>query len=134
MVAGVIEPIPKPKKKQKRRNKPIPDGMTRAQMKGETDEAHAARVIKELTRGYRGAKSIAWQKVRDQYLAEHEIENGWYECDKSHGFGCGKWTQAPEVDHIIKRSVAPHLVLDPSNLQVLCHDCHARKDNGMKFK
>lgn len=33
------------------------------------------------------------------------------------------------VDHIKPRSKAPHLALDPSNLQVLCEDCNLGKGN-----
>lgn len=107
---------------------------TRAQLRGETSEQHAARVIRETKLGYRGTKKRAWIKVRDNFLAEHVEHGGWYQCMTENGYGCGKLTQAPEVDHIIKRSVAPHLVLVKSNFQILCHDCHQRKDSGLKYK
>lgn len=67
-----------------------------------------------------------WQRVRKRYLGKHEMENGWYEC-----VHCGKWTQEPEVDHILKRSVRPDLKYEESNFQILCHLCHLRKDFGM---
>lgn len=33
------------------------------------------------------------------------------------------------VDHIKPRKLFPHLALDPSNLQVLCHECNHGKGN-----
>ncbi len=68
-----------------------------------------------------------WLNFRKKYLAKQVKENGWYECAK-----CGRWLLYPEVDHIVKRSVAPDRVLDESNLQVLCHSCHVAKDGGMR--
>lgn len=107
--------------------------MTRHQLKGETEAQHEARVAKEIDRGYRIGtyKSYRWKRVRDKFLKEHKLDEpgDWWICTH-----CQRWTDAPEVDHIIKRSVRPDLVLQPTNLQILCHNCHAVKDNGMKFK
>jgi len=72
-----------------------------------------------------------WKKTREAYLKTVEIENGWYRCSTENNHGCGRWVQYPEVDHIIKRSVRPDLKYDPTNLQVLCHECHVQKDGGM---
>jgi 5-methylcytosine-specific restriction endonuclease McrA len=102
--------------------------LTKHQLKGETEEQHQARVAKLEALGYRGTKQIQYRIIRDKFKAKHVKYGGWYECNH-----CHKWTQAPEVDHIIKRSIAPDRVLDPTNLQILCWKCHQIKDNGMKF-
>lgn len=73
-------------------------------------------------------KRSKWSRVRRHYLAKHVMANGWYVCA-----ACGRWTQEPEVDHIIKRSVRPDLIYNEDNFQILDHDCHVRKDFGMKF-
>ncbi|MET3348994.1 UNVERIFIED_ORG: 5-methylcytosine-specific restriction endonuclease McrA [Arthrobacter sp. UYEF1] len=107
---------------------------TKHQLAGETPREHRARVIKEKRLGYRGIKAIQWKRVRDDYLKTQINDEGWYICSTQNGYGCGRWIQEPEVDHIIKRSVRPDLVLEPTNFQILCHPCHQIKDNGMKFK
>lgn len=43
---------------------------------------------------------------------------------------CRTTTGELHVDHIIPRSKAPHLSLDPSNLQVLCKSCNLGKSNN----
>jgi 5-methylcytosine-specific restriction endonuclease McrA len=80
----------------------------------------------KFTAHERGRK---WQRVRAAFLAKHIKDGGWYECAK-----CGVWLKYPEVDHIIKRSVAPHLVFDQTNFQILCHHCHLIKDSGQNIK
>lgn len=40
----------------------------------------------------------------------------------------------PPVDHVIPVEVQPDLRLEPSNLQVLCLSCHARKTRSDKRK
>lgn len=107
-----IDPIPKPQRKR-------------------TPEQAAHRALL----GKSGSKQKQWRKLRDSYLKEHMSEYGeWWRCDTTHGFGCGRLTSSPEVDHIIKRSVDPKRLLDKTNLQILCHECHLKKDFGMKFK
>ncbi len=39
----------------------------------------------------------------------------------------GRVAEADEVDHIVPVKLAPHLRLDPSNLQSLCKPHHSRK-------
>ncbi len=114
-MATNLGPIPKP---------------TKHQLKGETPAEHYQRVKHLKSLGYRGHKKVAYKKIRDAFLADHKSDEGeWWTCNI-----CGCTTMAPEVDHIIKRSVAPHLVLEPANLQILCHTCHQVKDNGMVVK
>jgi 5-methylcytosine-specific restriction endonuclease McrA len=54
-----------------------------------------------------------------QNLARHGHENF---CVR-----CGKVRRFVEVDHIIPRRIAPELVFEPSNLQVLCRRHHREK-------
>ena len=69
-----------------------------------------------------------WQKLRAQTKAR------W----KRAGLPCGicqdpiDWNARPIVDHIISRRQAPHREMDPSNLQVVCHQCNSRKAKGVK--
>lgn len=75
----------------------------------------------------RGKVAQHWSKVRLQYLDTRRPDHtGYYICDD-----CHKYTDSPDVDHRIKRSVAPHLRYEFSNLQLLCRPCHQRKDNGI---
>lgn len=62
-----------------------------------------------------------WLKFRKQFLRGKRNFEGYYICALG-----GEWTQYPEVDHIIKRSIAPGRVLDETNLRVLCHNCHLK--------
>jgi len=66
-----------------------------------------------------GSKSQRWIKFRKEFLKDKKNFEGYYTCEK-----CGRWVEYIEVDHIIKRSVAPHLVFDMSNLRALCSPCH----------
>lgn len=75
-----------------------------------------------------------WSALKKEFKAKHVQENGWYICDTSQGYGCGRWFQYIEVDHVIKRSVRPDLKYEEGNLQLLCHDCHMKKDGGMNIK
>jgi 5-methylcytosine-specific restriction endonuclease McrA len=36
-----------------------------------------------------------------------------------------------QVDHIVPRTKAPHLALEPSNLRTLCRVCHTRAPTSM---
>ena len=60
-----------------------------------------------------------WLKYRKNFLKDKRNHEGYYVCEK-----CERWVEYIEVDHIIKRSIAPDRVLDPTNLRLLCHDCH----------
>lgn len=65
-------------------------------------------------------RSRGWRRARGAVLAR----------DGARCRCCGKTaatTERIDVDHIIPRSVAPHLSLYLSNLQVLCVDCHEAK-------
>jgi hypothetical protein len=67
-------------------------------------------------------ESREWRQVR--YLAI-KANNGLCEL-------CGRGKHdgvVLHVDHIEPRSKAPHLELDPDNLQVLCEDCNLGKGN-----
>ncbi len=68
-----------------------------------------------------------WNSVRKEYLSKRLPDHtGYWICDD-----CNRYTDSPDVDHRIKRSVAPHLRYEFSNLQLLCRPCHQRKDNGI---
>ena len=57
-----------------------------------------------------------WRQLRAQHLAAHP----WCAmCLKA-----GQHVPAADVDHILPIAVAPHLRLDPSNLQSLCQHHH----------
>lgn len=60
-----------------------------------------------------------WLKYRAKFLKGKRNHEGYYVCELK-----GEWVKNIEVDHIEKRSVAPHRVLDHTNLRLLCHDCH----------
>lgn len=62
-----------------------------------------------------------WLSFRRRYLKGKKNHEGYYVCEIG-----GEWTKYPEVDHIIKRSLAPHRVLDETNLRVLCSMCHLK--------
>lgn len=65
------------------------------------------------------SKSQKWIKFRKKFLEGKKNFEGYYTCEI-----CGRWKEYIEVDHIIKRSVAPDKVFDETNLRLLCHDCH----------
>ena len=73
------------------------------------------------------SKLQKWLKFRKGFLKDKKNFQGYYICSL-----CGKWVENIEVDHIIKRSIAPDRVFDETNLQLLCNICHRTKDNGMK--
>ncbi|MCA1404658.1 HNH endonuclease [Ensifer sp. IC3342] len=56
-----------------------------------------------------------WHRLSKRFLMVHPL------CMVR---GCGK--QAKHVDHIVTVRAAPHLRLDWSNLQALCHQHHSR--------
>lgn len=65
-------------------------------------------------------KSPVWRKARYNALATHGNR-----CQL-----CGNGPQTGtvvHVDHIKPRSLYPESCLDPSNLQILCEDCHSAK-------
>jgi 5-methylcytosine-specific restriction enzyme A len=61
----------------------------------------------------------AWAKLRTRWLKQHPL---CAECERN-----GRLTPATEVDHIIPIRKAPERRLDDTNLQSLCHPCHAAK-------
>lgn len=68
-------------------------------------------------------ESLEWRQVRYQAI---KANNG--KCEL-----CGRGKHdgvVLHVDHIEPRSKAPHLELDPRNLQVLCEDCNIGKGNA----
>lgn len=58
------------------------------------------------------------KKFRDSKL-NHE---GYLVCEL-----CGSWFGS-DADHKIKKSVDPSKRYDPANKQILCRDCHMKKD------
>ena len=45
--------------------------------------------------------------------------------------------RADELDHIVRRADAPELLMDESNVQPLCRECHEKKtadENKSKYK
>lgn len=60
-----------------------------------------------------------WLKFRKSFLKGKRNFEGYYTCSL-----CNKWVEYIEVDHIQKRSVAPHRVMDETNLRLLCGNCH----------
>lgn len=65
------------------------------------------------------SKLQKWLKFRKAFLKGKKNFEGYYICSL-----CGRWVENIEVDHIIKRSVAPDKVFDESNLRLLCSSCH----------
>lgn len=82
----------------------------------------------------RTSKNELYEKWRDLVARPY--------LDKRYGRHCKKCGKMPpknmttgeygyhDVDHIIKRSVAPGRVRDVKNVQYLCRDCHRKKDCG----
>tara|TARA_S200002703_G_scaffold156919_2_gene163568 strand:- start:276 stop:1130 length:855 start_codon:yes stop_codon:yes gene_type:complete len=73
--------------------------------------------------------SDAFYKSREWlYLRSHVLDRYGSECMQ-----CGRSKKIHNVvihvDHIIPRSIAPHLHLDRDNLQILCGDCNVGKSN-----
>lgn len=66
-----------------------------------------------------GKKSKAWVKFRADFIKDKKNFEGYYVCEM-----CERWVEYIEVDHIVKRSIDPSRVFDPTNLRLLCHDCH----------
>lgn len=75
------------------------------------------------------SKSQKWSKFRAKFLKDKRTHEGYYVCES-----CNRWVYAITVDHKKKRSTHPELVFEPDNLQLLCIDCHDRKDSGLKYK
>lgn len=86
--------------------------------------------FKQPKLGKANRKNSAYLKQKAAYLAARELWGGWWQC-----MGCPKQTQAPEVDHIKRTGMGGNMtrLLDEANWQILCHDCHVKKDGGMKY-
>ena len=67
-------------------------------------------------------KSQAWKNTREKYAREHH-----YLCEKC--LANGIYTPGTIVHHITELTPhnieVPEITLDPSNLMLLCRDCHA---------
>jgi len=63
--------------------------------------------------------SRKWQRLRLYYLARNPL---CADCNER-----GRSEPATEVHHVIKRSIAPQLAMDPMNLQGLCKACHSSR-------
>ena len=70
-------------------------------------------------------RSPEWRAVRSLVLKRFGAQ-----CMKCDTFG--SVDNPIQVDHIIPRSLAPGLVLDPKNLQPLCKRCNKAKGQGKR--
>jgi 5-methylcytosine-specific restriction endonuclease McrA len=64
-------------------------------------------------------KQNQWLTFRKKYLKGKMNHEGYYICE-----ACGAWTKEPELHHIKTRGSSPHLILEESNLILLCFSCH----------
>lgn len=73
--------------------------------------------------------SPEYRTRRAAFLARTEMHGGWWICE------CGRWTQEPELDHIIKTGMGgnPDRLLDEKNWALLCRNCHDKKDGGFRY-
>jgi len=69
-----------------------------------------------------GKRTREWLAFRRQYLSGRRNHEGYYVCP-----GCDRWVDAVELDHIVKRSLAPERRLDEGNVRMLCSSCHRRR-------
>jgi hypothetical protein len=80
-----------------------------------------------------GARVVAPESV--DFLETYEWRRARLAALKLHGAKCQCCGATPadgakmNVDHIKPRKIFPHLALDPTNLQVLCHECNHGKGN-----
>ncbi len=65
------------------------------------------------------ARDRLYNAVRERFMAGKRCELGWEGCKG----------EAHQCDHIVNRSLAPELVVDPRNFQALCWSCHDLKTN-----
>ena len=98
------------------------------------DGGRCPRHTREANRGYDQRRGTAkqrgydstWERVRlivlarDHYLCRECIRGGYV----------NSVAMLAPVDHIIPISQRPDLRLALSNLETLCHHCHARKHRG----
>lgn len=75
------------------------------------------------------SRNTKWLSFRKAFLKGKQNFQGYYTCEL-----CGRWYENIEVDHIIKRSIAPHRVFDETNLRILCHDCHLKVNPDFNIK
>lgn len=68
--------------------------------------------------------TTAWETLRSAVLKRDK-----FRCQKCGALCLGKkrGMPSPHCDHIIDRKEAPHLAMDPDNIQVLCSACHSKK-------
>jgi 5-methylcytosine-specific restriction endonuclease McrA len=64
-------------------------------------------------------KQNSWLVFRKGFLAGKKNFQGYFICEK-----CKKWVKTPDLHHIKTRGAHPELALNPSNIILLCHDCH----------
>jgi 5-methylcytosine-specific restriction enzyme A len=67
------------------------------------------------------SSSAAWQRARAWVLQRQPL------CVDPYSVHGASPVVAVEVDHIVALIVRPDLLVEPMNLQALCHACHARK-------
>lgn len=72
-------------------------------------------------------KSKEWRRLR--YQAFSKYGNNCCVCGRGPSDG-----MVMHVDHIKPRSLHPHLALEITNLQVMCHECNVSKGNRDEFK
>lgn len=64
-------------------------------------------------------RSKEWRELREKILADSHYECLW--CSQK---GLSSQGKTLEVDHIKELKDYPELALEPSNLRVLCRQCH----------
>jgi 5-methylcytosine-specific restriction protein A len=65
--------------------------------------------------------SVRWRRLRAAHLASHPLCEVCLRDDKL--------TEATAVHHVRERLEAPHLALDPDNLESICDACHTAEHN-----
>lgn len=63
--------------------------------------------------------TTSWLAFRSVFLEGKKNFEEYYVCE-----WCGAWTKEPEVHHLQERSIRAHLIYEPTNLVVICNDCH----------
>lgn len=78
------------------------------------------RETKRNTVAVRVRNSVAWQRFRAWYKAEHPLCE---ECLKH-----GRVTATEDVHHIVPINVRPDLALDQDNVLAVCRACHGKME------
>ena len=89
-------------------------------------KARAGRARRRMARNRSGDPFYSgrrWRRLREQFLRRYPL------CGDPWGYHRrdGELVEATDVDHIKRRSDHPELEYEWTNLQALCHSCHAKK-------